>query len=148
GCNPGFLDFRDGIVPAELEVEMRHVRQLVSRDDEINDRGPVDGEGLGDRAAQLVRLSRLETMAAASAGKRGEIRIWEFDRLPERRQTLTLGFQNNESKARIVVDHALPRQLGVPCRQELANQHVETAVTGQGDDLPRAVERLDAVRLT
>src|SRR5262249_43832471 len=117
-------------------------------DDAINDRGPVDGEGLGDRAAQLVRLSRLQTMAAASAGKRGEIRIWEFDRLPERRQTLTLGFQHNESKARIVVDDDLHRQLVVHSRQDLAHKHFEPAVAGQGDDLPRAVERLDAVRLT
>ena len=33
-------------------------------------------------------------------------------------------------------------------RHKLAHQHVETAVPGQGDDLARAIERLDSVGLT
>src|ERR1700746_2754125 len=45
------------------------------------------------------------------------------------------------------VPYSLDRQLVVNRREELAHQHVEAAVAGQRDHLPRAVERLDAVGL-
>src|SRR5262245_50184717 len=92
-------------------------------------------------------MARLESLAPASAGERRKIRIGEFDRFPKSRQTNTLGLQKNESKAGIVEDDDLHRQLVVHRRQELAHQHVETAITTKGDDLARTIEHLDAVGL-
>jgi len=92
--------------------------------------------------------SRLESVAATGAGQYGKIRIREFDRLPESRETHTLRLQNNESETRIIVDDHFHWQLVVHRRQELAHQHVEAAIAAKGDDLARAVERLDAVGLT
>src|SRR5262245_18711362 len=142
-----FLDLRDGIVFGQIELDMRNIVQLVGRDDASDNRGPLDCEGFGDRAVQLVRMARLESMAPAGAGERGKIRIRKFDRLAKGRQAYTLGLQLDESKTRIVVDADLHRQLVMHSRQELAHQHVEAAVAAKGDDLTRAVEHLDAVGL-
>src|SRR5262249_33429586 len=90
GRNHGFLDLGDGIVTGLIDVEMRKVGNLIGRDDAIDDRGPVDCEGLGDRAAQLARLLCLESVAPTGTGQCGKIRIREFDRPPESRQTYTL----------------------------------------------------------
>src|SRR6516225_6470668 len=83
----GFLDLRDGIVAGQVELDMRNVGHLVGRNDAIDDRGPIDREGLSDRAVQFVWMPRLESMAPAGVSQRGEIRVREFDRLPKRRQT-------------------------------------------------------------
>src|ERR1700730_1130238 len=147
-CDHRFLDLRDGIVADLVQVEMRKVGHLVGRHDAIDDRGPVDREGLGDLGVQLARLPRPESMAAASTGERCKIRIGELDALPESRQTYALRLQRDEPKTRIVIDYYLHRQLVVHRRQELAHQHVETAITAKRDDLARAVERLYAVGLT
>jgi hypothetical protein len=46
-----FPDLCDGVVLGQAEVDVRHVRQLVGDNDTIDDRGPLDRKGFGDRAA-------------------------------------------------------------------------------------------------
>src|SRR5215468_2019040 len=87
-------------------------------------------------------------MAPAGTGQGGEIRIRKFDRLPKRRQTYALGLQHNESQTRVVVHDDFDWQLVLHSRQKLAHQHVEPTIATKGDDLARAVEHLDAIRLT
>src|SRR6516165_11204967 len=145
GRDHRFLDLGDGIVTGLIDIEMRKVGNLVGRDDAIDDRGPLGCKSLGDRAAQLTGKLCLESVAAAGARQGGKIRVREFDRLPESWETHTFRLQNNESETRIIVDDHLHRQLVVHCRQELAHQHVEAAIAAKGDDLTRAVKRLDAV---
>ena len=66
---------------------MRDVGHFVGRDDAVDDRRAVDGEGLGDRGAEFARRCRLKAVAAAGAGERREIRIGKVDALLERGQT-------------------------------------------------------------
>src|SRR5262245_10881896 len=147
-CDHGFLDLRDGIVGRKIELDMGNVGQLVGRNDAIDDRGAVDCKSFGDRAMQFVWVPCPESMAPACASQGDKIRIRKFDSLPKSRQTHTFSLQKNESKAGIIVNDDLHRQLVVYGRKELAHQHVETTITAKGDDLARAIQGLDAVRLT
>src|SRR6516225_4089927 len=89
GRDHRFLDLGDGIVTGLIDIEMRKVGNLVGRDDAIDDRGPLGCKSLGDRAAQLTGKLCLESVAAAGARQGGKIRVREFDRLPESRETHT-----------------------------------------------------------
>src|SRR6516165_3439649 len=113
GRDQRFFDLGDGIVTGLIDVEMRKVGNLVGRDDAIEDRGPVRCKGLGNRAAQLTRKLCLESVAATGAGQYGKIRIREFDRLPESRETHTLRLVDHEFQTGIIVDDHFHWQLVV-----------------------------------
>ena len=86
-CEQGFPDLCHREVPDRLQVDVRKVGHLVGRDDAIDYRRPVDFECFIDLAVQIAWLRCPESMAAAGARQRGEIRIGEFDALPIREQT-------------------------------------------------------------
>ena len=95
GRDNRFLDLRDGVVFGQAEVDVRHVRQLVSYNDTIDDRGSLDRKGLGDHTAQFIRMFCLEPLGPAGTRERNEIRVREFNCLPKRWKTYALGFQEN-----------------------------------------------------
>src|SRR5258708_37109492 len=102
-CEQRFLDLCHRVVPDRLQVDMRKVGHLVGRDDAIDDGWAIDLEHLVDLAGQLAGLRYLESVAAAGARQRREIRIGEFDALPIWGQTARLRFQRDQPELRIVV---------------------------------------------
>src|SRR5580704_6680828 len=126
---------------------MREVGQLVGRDDTIDDRRAVDLERCLDCGVQLAGLCGLKAFTATSAGKRHKIRIGKFDARPIGWQAYALSFQSDQPERRVVVDDNLYRKLVVRGSQELAHEHVESAIAAKRDHLAGAIERLNAIGL-
>src|SRR5579862_3453084 len=87
-----FFDLRHGIVPGLLEFDMWQVRHFGRCNDRIHDRGTIDGECLGDRGHQVIRLLRREAVASAGARQRSKIWVGKFDGLAKWDDTDTFGF--------------------------------------------------------
>jgi len=91
----GFLDLGHGVMPDLLELDMRHVRHLVSRHHGVDDGRSVDRQRFAHRGFQLTRLARGKSAAAAGARQAWKIGIGEFDGFAERHDANALGFQRD-----------------------------------------------------
>jgi hypothetical protein len=131
-------------MPEQLKVEVRQVGKLVGNDRGVNDCRAVN------RQASLIAFFSSSGLRAAKpwppqARECGEIRIGKVNAPPVGRHPDRLGLQLGRAKRGVIIDDGLDWQLVVNHREELAHQHIEAAVAGQRDHLPRSVERLDAV---
>ena len=109
--------------------------------------GPSTASASADGGLQLVRLSRGKSVATTGARQRGKIGIGKFDGFAEWRQADAFGFQRDQPKRGIIVDDDLDRQFVMHRGHELAHQHVEAAIAGERDHLPRTIQRLYAIGL-
>ena len=125
-----------------LGGDRRRDRQLLAFGDDVDERRAVVGEGLAQARLEIGGLGDPPALDAAGLGDLREVGIVQVG--AEGDDPGRLHLQLHEVQRRVVEHDDLDRQPVLRQRDELAEEHGQATVTGEGHHLPVTIDGLGA----